>query len=99
RPVPITTLSRLISISLRGSTPVRSMTTLPEDALAAEASNPDTRIDRLPYLAISFRRSGTDFGVWMADIKSMGVYETHASKVNKYVRLSGLWKLTSLMRS
>src|SRR5215510_2995476 len=95
----MTTLSRLISISFKGWTPVRSITTLPEDALAAEASTPDTSIDRLPYFAISFRRSGTDFGVWIADIKSKGVYETHTSKVNKYVRLSGLWKLISLMRS
>jgi hypothetical protein len=50
-------------------------------------------------LAISLSSSGTDFGVWIADIKRLGVYETHASKVNKYVRLSGLWKLTSSTKS
>jgi len=36
------------------------------------------------------RSSGTDFGVCIAGIKRMGVYESGASKVNEYVRLSGV---------
>ena len=60
---------------------------------------PDTNTDFLPCLAISLRSSVTDFGVWIADIKRQGVYGTDASKVNKYVRLSGLWKLISSMKS
>src|SRR5215813_3074399 len=63
-PVPIVTFSRVRSISLRGSTPLKSIMTLPEEALAADASTPETSTERFPYFAISLRRSGTEIDVF-----------------------------------
>ena len=89
-PVPIVTLSRFFSISCRGATPVRSMATLPAGVRSLAGSMPDRSTERLPCLAISLRSSGTDLGVWIAGIKRQGVYESGESKVNEYVRLSGV---------
>jgi xanthine dehydrogenase accessory factor len=68
------------------------MTTLPEDVRFV-GSTPEMSTARLPCFAISFRSSGTDFGVDIAGIKSIGVYESGISKVNEYVRLSELMEI------
>ena len=66
------------------------MATLPAGVRSLAGSMPDRSTERLPCLAISLRSSGTDFGVWIAGIKRQGVYESGESKVNEYVRLSGV---------
>src|SRR2546430_10133080 len=72
------------------------MTTLPAGTRSPLGSTPDTKCDFLPSLATSLTSSGTDLGFCIAGIKSIGVYESDTSKVNKYVRLNVLWSLMEI---